>query len=312
MNEDRKYLRTASLILSNGEKGIELSDLHFTFRVEAAQQQSPNTAEIIIFNPSEETRQRILKKGEFNQVMLQVGYRGSQQGMIFSGTISQLRYGKSSSKDTFVTIFGVDGDLLYNATVVSAVVPGGSTADEEIDVLAGSTPNGKLGYVPTLEGLNPDQSLIRDKVMFGMFRQVARQIARKQNLSWSVNGGKVDFLPYDSYKAGEAVKLNSLTGLVGIPEQTDAGIKVRCLIDPKIQVGGLIELNNKEITQTQIQDVVMNLYAGQGVLYAVTQMDGLYMVFSIDYSGDSRGNDWYMDIICLAVNRDTKKVVPKL
>ena len=312
MNSDSKYLRTASLLLDDGQNGLELSDLRFTFHVEAAQQQSPNNATITIYNPNETTRQRILKKGEFQFIRLQVGYQGGALGSIFSGNISQMRHGKEGSKDKFISILGVDGDVLYNSTVVSTVVPGGSSADEEIGILAGSTPNGQLGYAPTLEGLNPQQSLIRDKVMFGMFRQVARQIARKQNLSWSVNGGKVDFIPFDSYKAGEAVKLNSLTGLIGIPEQTDAGIKIRCLIDPKIQVGGLIELNNKEITQVQIENEVLNLFAGQGILYAVTQADGLYMAFSIDYIGDSRGNEWYMDIICLAVNRDTKKVVPKL
>lgn len=312
MSADLKFKRTASLIVSDGEKGIELADLRFTFQIEAAQLEIPNHAEITIYNLNETTSQKILKKGEFNQIRLQVGYEGSSPGQIFSGSITQIRHGKENSKDKFLTIRAVDGDVLYSSTLINKTVPRGTNADEELLLMVDAVPNVKLGYKPSLEGLNPNQALLRDKVMFGMYRQVARQVSKKQNLQWSVNGGKLDFIPLDGYKPGDAVKLNSLTGLIGIPEQTDAGIRLTCLIDPRIQVGGLLEINNREVTQTQVQDVTLTFLAKQEVLFAATQADGLYMVFSIDYSGDSRGDDWYMQIICLAVNRDTQKVVPKL
>jgi hypothetical protein len=314
MSDDKKYLRVASLIVSQGNEGLDLSEMRIKFHIDAAQTESPNNAEIHIYNLSDATTKKIRK--EFTEVRLEVGYSGSPLGVIFTGTIRQMKIGKENNKDTVLILLASDGDLVYNAAVVNTIVPGGSTADSEIAQMNAQLPNASLGYVVSLAGINPGSAIIRDKVMFGMYRQVARQISKQHNLSWTVNNGKVVFISNDGYIPGTVVKINSLTGMVGIPEQTDSGIKVRALIDPNIQVGGLIEVNERDITALQINDQIPygNVPYNQvaGIVYAAALSgDGIYMVLSVDYDGDTRGNEWYMDMTCLAVNRDTMKVVAK-
>lgn len=315
ITDNKKFLRVMKLWVHNKEKGLTFNDFRVRFNINAMQRESPNSAEITIYNLKDETTIDIQK--EFTDVSLEVGYEGGDLGEIFAGSITQFKFGKEDHVNKFLTIYAADGDVAYNQDFVKVVVPAGTNALDEINQASADLPNVKLGYVPnqfTLTGINPQSTLIRDKVLFGLYRQVARQLAKKHDMSWSIQKGKVVYIPNDGYLPGTAVKLNALTGLVGIPEQTDEGIRVRCLIDPNIKVGGLIEVNNKDITQSQFRQLFANqpegtglAYNAYGVMYAsATSPDGLYMVFSIDYSGDTRGHEWYSDIICLRINRNVK------
>jgi len=51
----------------------------------------------------------------------------------------------------------------------------------------------------------------------------------------------------------EAIVLNSRTGLIVMPQQTmGAGVNVRCLINPNIRVGGLIELDQASVYRSAL------------------------------------------------------------
>lgn len=95
----------------------------------------------------------------------------------------------------------------------------------------------------------------------------------------------------------------------------DGGVNVRCLINPNIRINGLIQLDqasvyrtalaNSEITQSpgRISETEEN---GNRVLTGTTSQaasiatDGVYIVKAIDYTGDTRGQAWYMDLMCFA------------
>ena len=47
-------------------------------------------------------------------------------------------------------------------------------------------------------------------------------------------------IPSGDIFPAEAVVLTAETGLVGAPEQTNDGIKVRCLLNPRLRIGGRI------------------------------------------------------------------------
>jgi hypothetical protein len=116
------------------------------------------------------------------------------------------------------------------------------------------------------------------------------------------------------YLPGEAVELNALSGMIGIPEQTDNGIKVRSLLNSKLRIGGSIKINNNDINQTIQQNpsaapVPFNQWTGIQLLAKVSD-DGIYKLYVIEHSGDTRGQEWYSDLICLAVDQSTGKVKP--
>jgi hypothetical protein len=69
--------------------------------------------------------------------------------------------------------------------------------------------------------------LIRGVVLFGMARARLRHIASDLDASWTIQNGAVVFSDNTGYAEGEAVSINVATGLIGIPEQTDQGIRIR-------------------------------------------------------------------------------------
>jgi hypothetical protein len=73
--------------------------------------QTPNSADVRIYNVADSTAERI--KNEFTQVVIQAGYQANF-GLVFRGTIKQIRKGREDAKDTYVDITAADGDAAYN------------------------------------------------------------------------------------------------------------------------------------------------------------------------------------------------------
>ncbi len=294
-----QYIRKASLIVGQAEgNALDLSNLRFRFVVNRGDIQTPNTADIRVYNVSETTAQAIEK--EFERVVLQCGYEGNF-GVIFDGSIKQVRRGRESQTDTYLDITAADGDSAYNFAVSALSLEAGTTPDGVISALLKSMAEFGVsqGYAPIF-GNNP---LPRGKVVFGMTRDELRKVAQNTGTSWSIQDGKVNFVPETAYIAGEAPVITAQTGLIGLPEQTQNGISLRVLLNPNIKIGQTVKLDNESIQRFRyslaINQQAQNLFTQQ-----VNKIndDGLYYVMIANHSGDTRGNDWYTDLICLAVD----------
>lgn len=134
--------------------------------------------------------------------------------------------------------------------------------------------------------------------MYGMARKYMRDTAKQTGTSWSIQDGKVQMIPVRGYLPGEAVVLTAETGLVGTPEQTNDGIKVRCLLNPRLRIGGRIKLDNASVKEMKTElKMNANLY-GKPKL----DNDGLYRIIKCEFTGDTRGNDWYADLVCIGID----------
>lgn len=293
-----QFIRKATLIVSAGANGLDLSELRFTFRVLGADVQSPNTASIRIYNLSDQTAQQIAN--EFTAVTLQAGYETGNFGIIFQGTIKQVKRGKENSITAFVEILAADGDIFYNQTVVSTSLAAGSAADDQVKavVSAGAASGVTQGDTSAMAtgGILP-----RGKVLFGMGRDQMRNLAASTGTRWSIQNGQIIAIPLTGYLPGTAVVLNAKTGLIGLPEATEDGIRVRCLLNPMIRIGTRIQIDNASINQTTVKEQGFPQYTSLNFFASVTN-DGFYRVLVAEHQGDTRGNDWYSDLICLAVD----------
>lgn len=321
MTAEQLFGRKGSLIVAAGTDGLDLSQMHFRFKVTNSDNETPNTATIRVYNLSEDTVRKITGRMpvEFTRVVLQAGYENGPFGVVFDGTIKQFRKGKENATDKYLDILAAVGDPEYNFGVCSATVAAGSTPQERVKIVAESM-GLAVGQVP---GLSFGGVLPRGKVLWGMGRSLIRCEAATRGATWSIQDGKVDVVALDGYLPGEAVVLNSRSGLVGIPEQTEQGIKVRCLLNPKLRIAGLIQIDNASINQTSQADLrasgfaTRNLQVGQIPFdkYAGVQMiadvssDGFYRLYVVEYVGDTRGQDWYADCIGLAVDSSTGRVL---
>lgn len=291
----RQWLRRVNLQVGSGGSVIDLSTLRIRFEVYQTTIQTPGYANIIITNPSKATASRI--RQEYKSVVLQAGY-DENIATIFQGEIVQVRYGRETPTDTYLYIIAKANQQAYSYAFVNKTLSAGHTLRDQVDeCLKVLQPFGvTAGYIADLGSTK----MIRGKSLFGMVRNQLRAICMASGTSWSFQDNKLQIVRNDSYVPGKAIVLNSRTGLVGMPAQTLGGIEVRCLLNPEIKPGRRIHIN-----QGSIQEAAMTVsipQSAQNSLIPETAADGLYKVIAVTHSGDTRGNPYYSDIICLSAS----------
>lgn len=297
-----QYIRKASLIIGqDAGKAMDLSELRFRFSVTRGDIQTPNEANVRIYNIKEDTITS-LQSMEFTRLVLQAGY-GGNYGIIFDGQIKQTRRGRENQVDTYLDVTAADGDSMYNFSVSAFSLAAGSNSPKNVieEMLKGMAEYSvSKGYVP--DNLAGD-SKVRGSVCFGMTRDELRKIAKDTNTSWSIQDGKLNMIPITAYKPGDIPVITAETGMIGLPEQAQNGIHLKTLLNPNIKIGQLVKLDNASI-QKYKYDLSLGASARNLMTEQVlkTNADGYYYVMIAEHHGDTRGNDWYTDLTCLSAD----------
>jgi hypothetical protein len=299
-NSAQQYLRKITLLVSTDSgKALDLSQLRIKFSVKQSSAETPNAAEIRVYNLSAETAIQV--QSEFKNVILQAGYNGNF-GVIFQGNIKQVIIGRESQQDTFIDIIAGDGDLAYNFAIVNTSLAAGSTQNDQIAAAVASM--AKLGV--TAGGNSTVKSGVRrprGKVMFGNSRNYLREAAATTRNAWSIQNGQIVYVPIASYLPGTAVLITDQTGMIGTPQQTTQGVNVKTLLNPFIKISGRIQLDNKTV---QLLKVNLTLTPGSTTNVATKlSSNGIYFVLAVEHNGDTRGIEWYTNVICLYVDSTT-------
>jgi hypothetical protein len=311
-----QWLRKVGLFVFSDKNAIDLSDFHIRFEVCNGDYASPNNCAIRIYNLSKDTITKLTKNSEYKSITLNAGYESGNYGVIFSGTIKQFRIGKESNIDSYLDILSADGDAAYNQSFMNQTFAKGYTQKDVIDAAAKS-----MGLPVDYGGLKQDaQHRVvpnpRGKVSFGMSRAFMRNAATVLDSSWSIQNGKIQVTSNKGYLDNDVVKINSQTGMIGIPEQTDEGIRVKCLLNSRLRIGNLVEIDNSAINVLQQADpnsptVPYDSNYGQIQNLAPLSDDGTYRIFVVEHEGDNRGQQWYSNLVGLAIDRTSKTVLAK-
>lgn len=297
-----QYLRKIQLVVADDAKGLDLSELHIKFSIKAHNLQTPNVLQARVYNVSDETAAQIQK--EFTNVILSAGYEGGDLGTIFSGTLVQARKGRESPVDTYIDLSAADGDIGLNFGTIQVSLKAGSTFADRVDLLAKAMGVGK-GYICPL----PDDKLPRGKVMVGMARDHLRDLAMSCDVDFSIQDGKLQIVARNAAIPGETIELNSATGMIGFPEQTEDGIQVKCLLNSKIRSGGLVKINNADIQQFEL---VLGLQGvSSNAFLPSIAADGIYKTLVVEHTGDTRGQEWYTDLTCLVPGTTTPGLIAR-
>lgn len=297
---ERQYLRQCKLIVADKSgKGLDLSPMRIVFQVRKTDAQTPNTANIKIYNLATDTARQI--REEFKSIILHAGYP-SNFGVIFSGNIKQVRFGREQGTDTYVNITAGDGDYAYNYSVVNTTLAAGAKQSDQMAAAGGAMV--KNGVQQGFMAETGDAALPRGKVMYGMARDYLRQSAQSTDTSWSVQDGKLQVVSLTDTLPNQAVVLNSKSGLVGFPEQTNEGVSARCLLNPLLRIGGKVVINERDVMEAILPDTVKKDQPNKPASIA---KDGVYKIISVDYQGDTRGSEWYTNLTCLAVDDSAPK-----
>lgn len=329
----QQFIRACSLVVgSTGGQGLDLSTLRIQFHVEhAVAGQTPKMLAARIYNVSPQTAARVDR--EFTRVFLSAGYDGNAD-VIFDGTIRQTRYGRTNPVDTFLDIYATCNDAASTFAVSSQVLAAGwqhadvqaaavqHMNDAEAKYVAADAVGVQAGLMPDIPG-----SGCRPKILYGMTRDVCRTTAESTGSYYNIQDDKLHFVSEADMrkKASDdetAIVLSPDTGLVGIPVQTQDGIQVTALINPRIQIGSLLKLESQQILGAQADLSYAGLNGGNLVSSGASDESrlsvlgisptGTYRVACVDFEGDTRGDPWYATAVCLAVDVSTVQTAKTL
>ncbi|EMV7826368.1 hypothetical protein AADC05_004912, partial [Salmonella enterica subsp. enterica serovar Lubbock] len=233
--------------------------------------------------------------------------------LIFSGEIRYSVTGKDSPIDSYVLIQAADTDLAFATSITNQTLAAGYTTEDMFRLLMKDfeAKGATVGRTPVF----PPTVFPRGRALFGMTRHLMDNVAAQCGATWQFVDGQLNMLPEGEYMH-DAIVLNSATGLIGMPQQTIGnGVNVRALINPNIRVNGLIQLDQASVYRTALSnnDIAMaggritdqntdgNItLSGTTAQPASIATDGVYVVKGIMYTGDTRGQAWYMDMMCEA------------
>lgn len=301
-----EYLRKVQLSVSSGQNAsgsstvYRLDDMHLQFNVFGAAVNTLKYATITIWNLSKQKANAILK--EFTGITLSAGYAGSF-GTIFDGQICRVETGKENAVDSYVRIYAQDGDQAKNWTMTQQTLAAGWTDDDLYQQLmkdfkgAGLSP-GYYDPGPILSAKGARGLTLND-----LTANLMNALVNRRGCDWFIEDGKVNMVPKDKAIPGPQQVLSSVSGLIGVPKLTINGIVVRCLLNPNIKTGFAVKIDNSQIAQLSQQNPSFN-QASNAIPELQGQPDGTgtYKAHCVTHSGDTRGQEWYTDMIGVSID----------
>jgi len=311
--------------------GLDLSNLRCVFNINGTTMSTPDQLTARVYNLAPSTLAKVI---EFTRVQIHAGYKYANYGLIFDGTVMQYRRGKENPVDTYLEILAFDGDDILNNSTVFDTVPAGSKEGDVVnklnDAMAKRAAANNEPFNPQNQN-DLNRVMQRDTVLAGSVKNYTRQIMQGLDMSAFLNSGQYIMMSRTGYRDGEVVILSPKTGLVGLPEVTPQGIQAKCLLNPKLRLGGLVQIDSNILSGVAYTPgtasktdasgnvipgdpsggVVLNptVMWGQQLETAYTSPIGRYRILLLNYNGDTRGNPWYCDLICIAVNKDGSPVL---
>ncbi len=303
-----RYFRLIVATDGSNTDALDLSDFRVTFHISQAMVGKPCTAEIKVYNVSQATIDRIevptnaVVGHKRLKVIIEAGYQ-EDHSMIFQGDLWWKSTGRETTTDTYMMLVAATGDRAHQYAVVNKSIPKGATQEQIFDAVAQSMKD--KGVDVTKKPTFMAGKLPRGKVLYSMGSNAIQQLSSTNGFEWGYGAGGIVTIRKDQTydKNEDVIVLNARTGLIGRPTVTVDGVEATCLLQPRIDLGSLVQIDNAAI-QSGVYDtsVQADIMANQAVTGAMLSADGLYRVLGREHIGDTRGNDWYTKIICAGVN----------
>ena len=315
---DFLWLRKYRILVTdkNDQQALDVSQLHCTFEVHKRRSQGGSYAIVRIYNLANDAEQLIINDGD--RVIIEAGYEGTigadrnndlfktpgivaeqnknegagnaaQYGVIFDGEIVYPTRSKETNADYVLTLSCIDGNQPLNFNYIRKSMNKGMNQRQVFDAVCG----GGSVQVPAAhvtDGMS-EQRLPRGKVFFGRTFDYIEDICRGNNALYFMDGGQVNIYRLTDVADDEALVIDPYTGLIGVPQQTTNGLNFRVLLNPSIKLMTKIKIAKSEVKE-------QTLVVGQKQL--PLDDEWIYQAIEVTHRGDTRGNDWYTDIVGLS------------
>lgn len=256
-----------------------VTGLRTTFEIVKTLKKEPNTAQIKIYNLSEQSRSQMGTRGV--PVILTAGYEDSS-AVIFAGdsrTIDHIREG--SEWITHIQCGDGESASLYNR-IQSSFGPGSQVQDVISSVAKATGLN--LGNLPAQLA----KGVVRGFTQFthgytahGKAVTELDKLMQTSGFEWSIQDGAIQVLRAGEAASGTADLWTPDTGLIGSPDHGNPNakgqpsvLKAQALLRPHTKCGGLIQLRT-------------------------SKLEGLFRVQRMEQKGDTHSQEWFTSVECL-------------
>ena len=262
----RQYGRRYELQIGSDSQSVVINNLQISFFVDKTITDEPNKSKIEIYNLNLENRNKLINK-EFKKVVLFAGY--DEPRLVFAGEINNA-YTTRKDLDYITTLECGDGQTDYAKTKIYTTLKAGT---KESDVVKNCLDKMKKTNKGAID-LPKEKTYQRAKILCGKPREFLKVIAKNNNANWHILDGNLNILPKDKVLSNtDGFVLSLDTGMIGSPEISDDGLKVSCLLNPKLNIGGLVRVKS-----------------------ILSEYDGDYKIIKLSHSGDFLGDTWKTDL----------------
>lgn len=273
----RQWLRRVEVTVSGKAGTLTVRNLKIDFSVSKGIGSKQNTATIDVWNLTKSHRKQLGE--EFDKIDLKVGYKDGPLSTIFKGNIRDVTHTKETA-DVKSSMECGDGDEAFSKGAVSKTFPAGTKPKAIVEYLAGEMPGATKGE---MKGLDDLPAYKRPVTLYGWSWAQMDKIGREQGFYWSIQNGQVEAVKNDRHLQGTTV-LSSETGMLGIPEITDKGVKIKALLNPNIAPGRLIDVRSDFLDEESGRDKRRSDEGG-----------GLFRVSDVTFSGTNEGEEFYIE-----------------
>lgn len=273
-----QWLRRVKVTVEGKGGTLVVENLKIDFSGQMTIGSAQNSGTVTIYNLAKENRGKLGE--EFDKLTLECGYESGQSGILIKGEIRDVTH-KLDGADISSEIEIGDGDEGVNKGIASKTFPAGTKPKDVVKYLVSQMPGTKQGTIKGMDDLPPYK---RPVAVYGYASRELDTVGREHKAYWSIQNGTAEMVKADAY-IDDVTVLSRETGLIGTPEVTDKGIKVRCLINPKIKPNRAIDVRSAFLDES----------SGRGK-EASDQGGGLFRVATIAFTGTNRGGDFYFDI----------------
>jgi hypothetical protein len=270
----KRYIAVTFANKENSE-ATRFTGLRVIFQVEKNSESTANTAKISVFNLSAKGRALVERKKAV--VILEVGY-GQKIAQLFYGDITRA-YISRQGPDWVTTVECGDGsEALRSVHVDKSYAPGTDLKQVIKDVAQSFVDQGKV-VLGSLLGLESETAQA-GMALSGGSKTILDDLTAKQGLEWSIQDNTLQVLPKDKDSGLQAVLLTPSTGLIGSPVKREieggSGVEFTALIQPQLIPGRLVMIKSREI-------------------------DGVYKLRAVSFSGDTHGQSFYASAKAVAL-----------
>ena len=273
----------------NGEPYISLQSGSTQFRIQFNIDVSPGSsvsyADIRLYNLS-----KVSGIANGSSIILKAGYTDNIDA-IFTGTITNvLREREPGAPEIITRLICRSGSAAVDRGSAQVSLGPGARVEEAIRALAREWP---IPIDIDNAQFADDQPMARGYWADGDIPTAMDNLARDYKFDWLEHMGRMYVTKPEIKRNATAIKINQLTGMIGIPEITRGpnglGVFVSAQLNPSIMVSSVIDLKSEFATYN-----TGNLYLSEVQPEAVPV--GEYNVFALRYSGDSHSDTWKVDI----------------